>query len=184
VIEKLAPGASRIVESKTLILDGEAHDLVVRYRVNRGWGGAWAGTVASRAQRVAQAGLSVLLQAKGGAGTIEVEIEHRYHGPTQLRFLTGWAGVCAGPQDGLLLDGVARGFIEVPCDGPAAPLTEAVAPGGRFVTRGTIHVAPGYHRVRARYRVEQRTMQVFGIKGNIGDWTGDVESPEVDVMVR
>jgi len=187
VIEHLGPGAARLVPSQTLILDGAAHAVSVRYRnPPASWANKlWHGELTTPPRRVPAAELEVELRAKSNQpGTVDLEMIHRWHGATRLRFFTGWAGVCASPADQLLLDERPRSFIETPCDGPAAPLTEAVAPGGSFVTRATLHLERGIHRLRTRYRVTPEQITQIGIKGNIGDFVGEAETPEINLQVR
>jgi hypothetical protein len=187
-IETLRPGAQRIIPSSTIILDGAPHHLAVRYE-NRAYDWnkeQWHGHIQSVAISVGGAAVDLQLRAtpKPG-GEVELEAIHTYNGPTQLRFATNWIGVCPGPIDSLILDGKTRSFIEPQvCDGPAGVATEAVASGGRFVTHGRIKLERGIHQLRARYEVGEGILLIAGVKGNIGDFEGVVESPEVEILVK
>jgi hypothetical protein len=100
-----------------------------------------------------------------------------------MRFLSEWKGVCPGPLDALVVDGVARGLvpIEVACDGPALPVAEVLRPGERYVTRGRLVLPRGIHEVRVRYAIDAATAAMIDRADNMGTWTGSAESPEVTV---
>ncbi len=187
VVETLAPGARRIVPSSTLILDGAAHRLAVRYQnQSAAWNQEqWHGSIESSTVQIGAASLSLELRATPGlGGTVELEAIHVFRGPTQLRFITAWAGVCAGPLDRLIVDGKVQAFFEMTaCDGPVAAVVETLAPGGRFVSHGKVHLTPGWHQLRARYQVSASDLRIAGTKGNLGEWSGEVDSPEVRVRV-
>jgi hypothetical protein len=187
-IERLAAGGSTVVRTQTLVLDGAAHTLAVRYAPRTAVGGKlWHGAVTSARVAVPRAELALSLRATPGptGGAVAVEITHLWQGATHLQFFARWLGACAGPADTLIVDDLARGFVENACDGPAAGAAEPLGPGESFVNRGVVHLPAGLHRVRARYRVTADDYRiVFGKKGNIGDWTGEVETPEVEVLVR
>lgn len=184
VLEHLLPGASRLVPSQTLILDGAAHELVVRYHseaLEKKW---WSGTLTSSPLTLTEGELDVTLRATPKSdGAVELELVHRWHGHTNLRFLARWIGVCARPHDALFVDEKPNGYVENACAGPAAAETETVSPGQAFTNRATIHLARGWHRLRARYRVTAEDMRLVFFKGNIGDWLGEVETPEIEVRV-
>lgn len=188
IIERIAPGGRREVRSETLILDGERHRLAVRYRYPRAEINpkVWNGDITSAAisLEAAQLALDLRAGAVGKGGAVAFTMEHRWRGAARLRFLAEWTGACARPQDEFIVDGEPHATVETACAGPSASLVRAVAPGESFTTSVTLHLPRGRHKIRARYRVAADDWRTVGSKGNIGDWTGDVESPEIEVSVR
>ena len=116
-------------------------------------------------------------------GRLALEVTHRWSGATPERFLIEDRGACAGPQDYLLVDGKARGFVELPCAGPAAPFGREIAPGGTWPIRGTIALAPGRHVVRAVYAVNDGQAALLERADNMIVFRGEARSPEVVVEV-
>ena len=115
---------------------------------------------------------------------VSVVVVHRWSGPTPERFLEGDRGACAGPQDYLLVDGAARALIEWQiCDGPAVPEAEVIPPGGTWTTRGHIVLAPGRHRLRAVYRVDEKQAALLDRPDNMIVFHGEARSPEIVVDI-
>lgn len=132
--------------------------------------------------------LSIDLRASVGpvrdGGLVSIEVEHRFFGPTPERFLEGDRGVCAGPQDYLLIDGAVRALVEQPvCDGPIAPVAQEIAPGGSWISRGRIVLALGHHRLQAVYRVDQAHAALIERPDNMIVFRGEARSPEMVVDI-
>jgi hypothetical protein len=117
---------------------------------------------------------------RGGGARVAIEVVHHWFGPTRERFLEGDRGVCAGPQDYLLVDGKPMPMVDpVSCDGPAAPIAEEIAPGGQWTTNGRIIVPVGRHRVQAVYRVDAGHAAMIDRADNMIVFRGEARSPEI-----
>jgi len=177
-VEMLAPGAATLVESTT-ILDGNAHTFSVSYQPSMVDDGLTSPTL-----KVARLDLDVGLRATPRrGGRVDLELIHRWRGDHSVRFFARWLGACFGPLDQLYVDGTIHSFHDLPCDAPTAPGIEALGPGGQFINRATIRLQAGTHHLRFVYAVTSHDTEMIEKKGNIDEWIGSVESPEVEIRV-
>jgi len=191
--ETLEPGARRAARSRVRH-DGGAHAVASVYRVDlerlalssRRLDGVWSGELTSMPVHVdptLEVMLGKVVQAQGGV--VSFEIEHLYRGARPLRFLSGWKGPCGAPEDVLLVDGTVRGLgPDKTCDAPAQPEVQTLAAGRRFSSQGRVTLTPGRHRLTARYHVDAGKGHFAERGGEVGAWSGSVDSPEILVEVR
>jgi hypothetical protein len=195
MVARLAPGERKPVPSRTVELDGNAHRVAVRYRLARPADrGTWRGELTSTAIQVPAAarparssGLEMEVRAKvgairGGGAQVAIEVVHRWHGPTPERFLEGDRGACAGPQDYLLVDGKTVSMVApVVCDGPSAPISEEIAPGGQWTTHGQIVLPVGRHRLQAVYQIDAAHAAMIDRPDNMIVFRGEARSPAITI---
>ncbi len=177
-VETLPPRGRRRVASASVVLDGRPHRVAVRYRPPN-VDGAWMGALISPAIAVGAGPLAIELKLRPGpvrdGERVDLEIVHTWRGPTQMRFLKGWYGVCGGPLDQLTVDDQPTAFRRhVNCDGPVMPEVVVLQPGGSWTTTGSFLAAPGRHRVRVRYLMDASLARAVDRPDNVGTWLGEV----------
>jgi hypothetical protein len=90
-------------------------------------------------------------------------ITHQYRGDKPMRFVTGATDRnCDDPMDVLVIDDkVEQLHSMLPCGGFAFRATRLVKPGEEWKIEGQVWLAPGPHKVIARYCVREESLKAI-----------------------
>lgn len=191
--QTLAPGASTVIWSKTLVLDRGAHRVQVRYSPQRdpmfdAKAKYWLGEATSPILAVPKAAAnrpssSARLAIRAWVEENELAVGFHNEGPVPIHLYLGRG--CRNrtgtiPGQGIFtteIDGKTKAFVPPPCATPV-PNVETLVPGGRLIKwLGKVDADQRPHRIVVRYKVQPGELD----PEHLDAWSGELASAPFEV---